>query len=174
MTALRQRLIDDLHLRGYAERTVETYVAVVARLAQHFHAAPDQLSEAQLRAYLLHLTRERKLARSSFTQTLCGLRFFYEQTLGRRWTILDVARPKRDRTLPVVLSRAEVWRVLAAVQTPAYRACLTTIYSCGLRLREALDLHILVQGLSRDNRPLTSTTAGWSSGSASFHSVMNL
>ena len=63
MTALRQRLIDDLHLRGYAERTVESYVAVVARLARHFRAAPDQLSETQLRAYLLHLTRERKLAR---------------------------------------------------------------------------------------------------------------
>ena len=83
MTALRQRLIDDLHLRGYAERTVETYVEVVARLARHFHAAPDQLTEAQLREYLLHLTRERKLARSSFTQALCGLKFFYEQTLGR-------------------------------------------------------------------------------------------
>ena len=142
MTALRQRLIDDLHLRGYAERTVESYVAVVARLARHFRAAPDQLSEAQLRAYLLHLTRERKLARSTVTQALSGLRFFYEQTLGRRWTILDVARPQRDRQLPVVLSRDEVWRVLAAVHTPAYRVCLTTIYSCGLRLREALDLHI--------------------------------
>ena len=142
MTALRQRLIDDLHLRGYAERTVESYVAVVARLARHFRAAPDQLSEAQLRAYLLHLTRERKLARSTVTQALSGLRFFYEQTLGRRWTILDVARPKRDRQLPVVLSRDEVWRVLAAVHTPAYRVCLTTIYSCGLRLREALDLHV--------------------------------
>ena len=59
MTDLRQRLIDDLHLRGYAERTVETYVVVVARLARHFHAAPDQLTEAQLREYLLHLTRER-------------------------------------------------------------------------------------------------------------------
>jgi len=142
MTALRQRLIDDLHLRGYAERTVETYVAIVARLARHFRAAPDQLTEAQLRAYFLHLTRERKLARSSFTQTLCGLRFFYEQTLGRRWTILDVVRPQRARSLPVVLSRDEVWRALAAVRLPAYRACLTTIYGCGLRLREALDLHV--------------------------------
>lgn len=124
MTALRQRLIDDLHLRGYAERTVEAYVAIVARLARHFRAAPDQLTEAQLRAYFLHLTRERKLARSSFTQTLCGLRFFYEQTLGRQWTILDVARPQRGRSLPVVLSRDEVWRALAAVRLPAYRACM--------------------------------------------------
>lgn len=142
MTALRQRLIDDLHLRGYAERTVETYVEIVARLARHFRAAPDQLTEAQLRDYLLHLTRDRKLACSSFTQTLCGLKFFYEQTLGRHWTILDVARPQRDRKLPVVLSRDDVWRVLRAVRTPAYRVCLTTIYSGGLRLREALALHL--------------------------------
>ena len=142
MTALRHRLTEDLQLRGYAERTVESYVAVVARLAQHYRRAPDQLTEAELREYLLYLTRERKLCRASFTQTLCGLRFFYEQTLGRRWTILDVARPKRDRKLPVVLSRAEVWRVLAAVRTPMYRTCLTTIYSCGLRLREALELRL--------------------------------
>lgn len=142
MTALRHRLTEDLQLRGYAERTVESYVAVVARLAQHYRRAPDQLTEAELREYLLYLTRERKLCRASFTQTLCGLRCFYEQTLGRRWTILDVARPKRDRKLPVVLSRAEVWRVLAAVRTPMYRTCLTTIYSCGLRLREALELRL--------------------------------
>ena len=64
MTALRQRLIDDLQLRGYAERTVDTYVAIVVRLARHFHSALDQLTEAQLRDYLLYLTRERKLARS--------------------------------------------------------------------------------------------------------------
>ncbi|HEY2378055.1 MAG TPA: site-specific integrase [Gemmatimonadaceae bacterium] len=142
MTALRRRLTENLQLRGYAERTVESYVAVVARLAQHYRRAPDQLTEAELRAYLLYLTCERKLCRASFTQTLCGLRFFYEQTLGRHWTILDVARPKRDRKLPVVLSRDEVWRVLGAVRTPMYRTCLTTIYSCGLRLCEALDLHV--------------------------------
>ena len=52
----------------------------------------------------------------------------------RQWTVLDLARPKRDKKLPVVLSRAEVERVLAAVQVPAYRVCLTLIYGCGLRL----------------------------------------
>src|SRR5437762_7968125 len=134
MTALRQRMIDDLRLRGYAERTVGAYVSAVARLAQHHHSAPDRLSEEQLRAYLLHLTSVRKLARPSLTVALCGIRFFYEQTLGRHWTILDIVRPKREQKLPVVLSREEDWRVLDAVRTPAYRACLTAIYACGLRL----------------------------------------
>lgn len=142
MTALRQRMIEDLRLRGYADRTVGAYVSTVSRLAQHYHTAPDRLSEAQLREYLLHLTTERKLARASLTIALCGLRFFYEQTLGRHWPILDFARPKRDKKLPVVLSRDEVWRVLGAVRTPAYRACLTTIYACGFRLLEGIELHV--------------------------------
>jgi site-specific recombinase XerD len=142
MTALRQRMIEDLRLRGYADRTVEAYVSAVGRLARYHHASPDHLSEEQLRAYLLHLTTARKLAGSSLTVALCGLRFFYEQTLKRPWTILDVARPKRDKRLPIVLSRAEVWRVLAAVRTPAYRACLTTIYACGLRLLEGTQLQV--------------------------------
>lgn len=142
MTVLRQRMIEDLHLRGYTERTVGAYVSAVARLAQYHRTAPDRLSEDQLRDYLVHLTSVRKLARPSLTVALCGIRFFYEKTLGRQWTILDVARPKRAKKLPVVLSREEVWRVLAAVRTPAYRACLTTIYACGLRLLEGIGLHV--------------------------------
>jgi integrase/recombinase XerD len=142
MTALRQRMIDDLRLRGYADRTVEAYVLAVARLARFHHLPPDRLTEEQLRAYLVYLTTERRIAASSLTVALSGLRFFYEQTLHRQWTILDVARPKREKKLPVVLSRTEVWRVLAAVRTPAYRVCLTTIYACGLRLREATTLAV--------------------------------
>jgi site-specific recombinase XerD len=140
MTPLRQRLIDELTLRGYAARTVESYVAVVARLARFYHVAPDQLTEAQLRSYLLHLTTT--LAPASVTQALSGLRFFYERVLMRQWTVLDLARPKRDKKLPVVLSRAEVERVLAAVQVPAYRVCLTVVYGCGLRLLEATQLRV--------------------------------
>lgn len=60
MTALRQRMLEDLRLRGYADRTVEAYITAVARLAQFHHAPPDQLSEEQLRAYLLCLTTERE------------------------------------------------------------------------------------------------------------------
>lgn len=142
MTALRQRMIEELHLRGYAERTVGAYVSAVARLARYHHSPPDRLSEDQLREYLVHLTSVRKLARPSLTVALSGIRFFYERTLGRQWTILDIARPKRDKKLPVVLSREEVWRVLGAVRTPTYRACLTTIYACGLRLLEGTGLQV--------------------------------
>jgi site-specific recombinase XerD len=140
MTALRQRLIDDLTLRGYAQRTIGAYVGAVARLSQFFHAAPDQLTEEQLRTYLLQLTTTR--ASATVTQALSALRFFYEQTLGRHWTILDLARPPRDKKLPAVLSRDEVRRVLEAIHVPAYRVCAATIYTCGLRLLEAVGLRV--------------------------------
>lgn len=142
MTPLRQRMIHDLQLRGYSDRTVEAYVHPVAQLAQFYHASPDQLTEAQIRDYLLHLSTVRKVARSTHTVALCGIKFFYQQTLGREWTVLDVARPRGEKKLPVVLSRDEVWRILAAVCIPVYRACLTTIYACGLRLLEGARLQL--------------------------------
>ena len=142
MTPLRQRLIHDLQLRGYADRTVEAYVRAVAQLAQFHHASPDQLTEEQIRHYLLHLSTTQKVARGTHTIALCGIKFFYQQTLTRSWTVLDVARPKGEKKLPVVLSRDEVWRILGAVRIPVYRVCLTTIYAGGLRLMEGARLQV--------------------------------
>ncbi len=142
MTPLRQRMIDDLQLRGYAERTVEAYVRAVAQLARFYHASPDQLTEDQIRQYFLHLSTVQKVARGTLTIALCGIKFFYKDTLARQWTVLDVARPKGEKKLPVVLGREEVWRILAAVRIPVYRVCLTTIYACGLRLMEGARLQV--------------------------------
>ena len=142
MTPLRLRMIHDLQLRGYSDRTVEAYVRAVAQLAQFHHASPDQLTEEDIRQYLLHLVTVQRVARGTHTIALCGIKFFYKETLARPWTVLDVARPKGEHKLPVVLSRAEVWRILDAVRIPVYRACLTTIYACGLRLMEGARLQV--------------------------------
>jgi site-specific recombinase XerD len=142
MTPLRQRMIHDLQLRGYADRTVEAYVGAVAQLARFYHASPDQLTEEQVRHYLLHLSTTQKVARGTHTIALCGIKFFYQQTLTRPWTVLHVARPKGEKKLPVVLSREEVWRILGAVRIAVYRVCLTTIYACGLRLMEGARLQV--------------------------------
>jgi integrase/recombinase XerD len=142
MTPLRHRMIQDLQLRGYADRTIEAYVHAMAQLAKFYHASPDTLTEEQIREYLLHLSTVKKVARASHTIALCGIKFFYQQTLGREWTVLNVARPRGEKRLPVVLSRDEVWRILAAVRTATYRVCLTTIYACGLRLMEGARLQV--------------------------------
>ncbi len=142
MTPLRQRMIQDLQLRGYSDRTVEAYVRSVAQLARFYHASPDTLTEEQLRDYLLHLTTVQKVARGTHTIALCGLKFFYQHTLGREWMVLKVARPKGEKKLPVVLSRGEVWQILDHLRLPVYRVCLTTIYACGLRLLEGARLQV--------------------------------
>ena len=142
MTPLRKRMTEDLQLRGYSDRTVEAYVRAVAQLARFHGRPPDQLTEDPLREYFLHLGTVRKVAQGTLTIALCGIKFFYEQTLGWQWRVLDVARPKREKKLPVVLSRDEVWKILDAVRRPVYRVCLISIYSCGLRLMEGACLQV--------------------------------
>jgi len=142
MTPLRQRMIEDMQLRGFSARTQECYVAAVRQLAKHYHTRPDRLTEEDLRRYFLYLANEKKVARATATIALCGIRFFYEHTLQQHWTTLRFVRPPREKKLPVVLSREEVRRILAEVRIPVYRACLTTIYACGLRLLEGAHLQV--------------------------------
>ena len=75
MTPLRQRMLDDLQLRGFSPRTQEAYVRAVRQLAAHFHRPPDQLGEDELREYFLYLTKVKHFARASFTIALCGIKF---------------------------------------------------------------------------------------------------
>ncbi|MGH9883487.1 MAG: site-specific integrase [Pyrinomonadaceae bacterium] len=142
MSPLRQRMLEDMQLRGLSARTQEAYARAVWQLAAYYHRSPEQLSDEELRLYFLYLANEKKLARPTTTIALCGIKFFYEQTLKQPWPTLRFVRPPREWKLPVVLSRKEVRQILALVKIPVYRACLTTIYACGLRLQEGTHLQV--------------------------------
>jgi len=142
MTALRERMIEDMQLRGFADRTQEAYLLAVSQLARHYHKPPDQINEDELRQYFLFLKNEKHAARVSCTIALCGIKFFYERTLGREWKTFEFLRPPKEKKLPVVLSRAEVGSILARVHRRPYRVCLTLIYACGLRLLEGVHLQV--------------------------------
>ncbi|MBI2828548.1 MAG: phage integrase N-terminal SAM-like domain-containing protein, partial [Acidobacteria bacterium] len=134
--------IDDMQLRGLSARTWEVYVAAVRQLAGHYRRSPAEITEEESRQYFLYLANEKKVARATATIALCAIRFFYEQTLHRAWTTLRFVRPRREKKLPVVLSRNEVRTILADVRIPVYRVCLATIYGCGLRLQEGTHLEV--------------------------------
>jgi len=142
MTELQKRMIQDLQLRGFSERTQEMYVRAVRQLAEHFLKSPDQISEEELRQYFLYIKNVKHYSRSASTIALCGIKFFYEHTLHRDWPTLTFVRAPRENKLPVLLSPQEVQRVLHTVRLPRYRVCLTTIYSCGLRLKEGTHLQV--------------------------------
>jgi integrase/recombinase XerD len=142
MTVLRQKMIEDMQLRGFAVRTQEAYLLAVRQLAKHYHKPPDQINEEELRQYFLFLKNEKHAARATCTIALCGIKFFFERTLGREWKTFEFLRPLKEKKLPVVLSVAEVGHVLACVQRQRHRVCLTTIYACGLRLLEGVGLQV--------------------------------
>jgi integrase/recombinase XerD len=142
MTALRRRMIECLQLRGLSERTQEMYVRAVRQLAEHDRKSPDLITEEDLRQYFLYIKNVKQYSRSASTIALCGIKFFFEHTLNRDWTTLRFVRAPREKKLPVILSFEEVRRILGCVRLPRYRVCLSTIYSCGLRLQEGTQLHV--------------------------------
>ncbi len=142
MTALRQRMIECLQLRGLSARTQESYLRAVRQLAEHYHKSPDLISEEELRQYFLYLKNVKHYARNTITIAICGIKFFFERVLEREWSIFNLVRPAPDKKLPVVLSREEVRQILRCLKLPRYQACLKTIYSCGLRLQEGTNLHL--------------------------------
>jgi integrase/recombinase XerD len=142
MTPLRQRMIEDMQLRGLSPKTQRAYVRVVRQLAEYYNRSPDQISEEELRAFFLYLKNEKCLSRSSCTVALCGLKFFYEYTLKRQWPVFQMIRPKKEKKVPVVLSTEEVWQILSCLRRPHYRVCLSTIYACGLRISEGAGLQV--------------------------------
>ena len=152
MTPLRQRMTEDLQLRGLAARTQEAYVGAVKQLAEHYHKSPDLVSAEELRQYFLYLKNEKQVSCSTYSIALHGLRFFYTYTLQRPDVTLDWVRPAQEKKLPVVLSTDEVRLILGCLRRPHYRVCLTTIYSCGLRLLEGV--HLQVTDIDSDRRML--------------------
>lgn len=142
MTELRKRFLEDMQLRGLAPSTQTVYVCAIRQLAKHYHQPPDQLTEDQIRQYFLHLTQVRKVSRSNATMSLCALKFFYERTLQRQWPVFTLARPRKEKKLPTVLSHEEVRRLLDCVEGPIFHLYFLTVYACGLRREEARLLRV--------------------------------
>jgi site-specific recombinase XerD len=142
MTPLRQRMIEDMKLRNYAPRTITVYVERVATFAKHFGKSPERLGATEVRAYLLFLVQEKHASWSYYEQALAALRFLYRTTLGKKWVLDGLVSPRKQKTLPVVLSPDEVARFFEAVTSLKHRAILMTAYAAGLRVSEVVSLRV--------------------------------
>lgn len=135
-------MIEDMQLKDYSESTQSLYVNAVRQLCEHFDKVPGKITEEDLRDYFLYGKNVKKWSRSTSTVALCGIKFFYQNTIKRPWPTLLFIRPAREKKLPVVLSRDQVRELLSNIRLLRYRVCLTTIYSCGLRLSEGTHLKV--------------------------------
>jgi site-specific recombinase XerD len=129
-------------LRGMSPRTRESYLAAVAGLAKFYGRSPDQLSESQVQAYLLHLIEERKLAWSTCNIAVSALRFFYHTTLKQPQAQFDLPRARAPQRLPQILSREEIARLIDGTPNPKHRLILMLAYGAGLRVSELCCLKI--------------------------------
>jgi integrase/recombinase XerD len=141
MTPLRQRMLEDLRVRNYAEKTQEIYILQVARFAKHFGQSPEHLGGEEIRGYLLQMV-DRGTSWCQYRQAIAALRFLYRVTLRREDLLVYVPYPRTEKRLPVILSPEEVAAVLRAATNRKHRTVLMTIYAAGLRVSEVVALKV--------------------------------
>ena len=131
---------DELKLRGYSPQTRKAYRNHLLRFRRALDGDPAQVAEGEIRRYLLYLIDEKKVSRAYLNQAISALKFYFDRVLRKPKVVGELPRPRRESTLPVVLSRAEVMRIFAALGNPKHRALLMVAYSAGLRVSEVVRL----------------------------------
>jgi integrase/recombinase XerD len=142
MTPLRQRMIEEMHLRNYSKHSIAAYLSAVSRLANFYGRRPDRLSREQIRSFLVDLVEVKQVSWPYYQQVLAALRFFYRHVIRRGEVVEDIRGPRPAKTLPVVLSPAEVARFFRAIPSLKQRTILMIAYGAGLRVGEVVQLRL--------------------------------
>jgi integrase/recombinase XerD len=137
-----QQSMRALQLAGMSDRTQECYTRSVRQLVDFYGKTPDLITEKELQDYFLHRRNIDKWSAATMRIGYSGIKFFFINVLQRDWHTLKLIYAKRDKTLPSVLSIEEVWSIINAINTIQNKAYFTVVYTCGLRLHEALFLQV--------------------------------
>lgn len=132
-----------VELKDFRAPTKKEYLRYVRKLAEHFQCDPATLTEDQLRQYFLFLRQHKRYKAATMKGAKYSLLcFFVEHLKHKDWSVFREVRVVKPEVLPIVLSRAEVQQLLAAVREPRFRACLTLMYHCGLRVGETVRIEL--------------------------------
>ena len=132
----------ELKLRGYSRHTHKSYCHHLLRFRRHVRCDPREAGEVEIRQYLLHLIDGAGISRAYLNQAISAIKFLYNRVMKAPLVVGDLPRPRRERRLPVVLSRADVLRLFSALDNPKHRALLMVAYSSGLRVSEVARLKV--------------------------------
>jgi len=142
MGKLHDQMEGDLILKAYSPHTQKAYLRGARHFARHYMRSPQEMGEQEVRDFLLHLVRDRNASPATQDMYVNALKFLYAVTLKRPEVVKDLSHPKRPKTLPVILSPAEVLRVFAAIHSVKYKAIIATAYAAGLRISEVCSLSV--------------------------------
>lgn len=137
-----EKMIKDLELRGRSNDTIKNHVYIIENFSRFYNKSPELLGEPEIINYLEYCIKTKKLCRGSVNYINSTLKFFYVVTLERSWSDLRVPRLRYDKKLPKYLTKEEVKLLLDSTTYLKHKAILSTIYSAGLRVSEAINLRI--------------------------------
>lgn len=142
MTTLREKMKQEMTLRGYSLGTQDLYLRSVVKLHDYFNRNPAHLTEEEIKAFLLFTLSNKPIATSTYNIMIHGLKFFYERVLNKKMLAIELPRHKEPQKLPDILSASEVEQIIKATTNLKYRTLLILIYGAGLRVSEAASLCI--------------------------------
>jgi integrase/recombinase XerD len=140
MGLLREKMAEDLKLRGFSPITQASYLRYAQRFVDHYRRSPLKLGEREVRDFLLHMIKQERVSASTHVVCVASLKFLYGVTLKRPQVVQSIPYPKKALVLPVVLSGSEVCKLLDCISTIRHRTLCTLLYATGLRITEACNL----------------------------------
>ena len=129
----------ELSIRKYSRRTIKSYTRINRDFLLFSGRKPEDVENEDIKRYLYYMAERKKVASSTLNIVINALKFYYGEILGKKF-IYEVKRPKKDKKLPVVLSREEVRKILWITKNIKHKAILMLIYSGGLRVGEVVRL----------------------------------
>lgn len=141
ISPLRQRMLDDMRMRKFGEKTQLDYVRAVRNFTKYLGRSPDTATVEDLRNYQLHMV-DHGISPASLNSAISGLKFFFTVTLDREEVMAKMQPVHLPSKLPVILSREEVRRLIAATRNLKHQTALALAYGTGLRVNEVVSLKI--------------------------------
>jgi integrase/recombinase XerD len=137
------RMVEQMQLENKSKNTIKTYRSQIKMFWMHYaDKKPREITEDEIRRYLLHLVNERMVSNSYHNQSINAIKFYYEHVLGWAPKGYYVQRPTSEKRLPVVLSKEEVQDLLGVVENLKHKVALSLMYAAGLRIGELLNLRL--------------------------------
>lgn len=135
-------MIEELRIRNYSERTVSSYVASLSQLSKFCKLSPEKITTEQLKSYAYHLISTKQVSVSTINQLISAWKILQVDVLGNPWEEFRLKRPRREKKIPVVLSRDEALALISAPKNIKHCAILSLAYATGLRRQELLNLKL--------------------------------
>lgn len=135
-------MLQEMRLRNYSERTIRSYISSVAYLAKHYNLSPEKIAREQVKSYAYHLIQNKQVSVSSINQLISAWKILQVDVLGNEWEDFRLKRPRREKTIPDILSPKESLLLVNSPGNLKHKMILKLAYSTGLRRAELLALQL--------------------------------